>query len=132
MGSQSRDKKRKNSKIKAPTLPKLALESYTFPKQILPPSESWGRLAYDDEDTQMHSLLSTKYQNDIHKLSFFPDDILIRFTLSQRGMTPFAARKQETERHLKEYLRFHRDNHYDDVLTHPTLNGHKSMSSLKQ
>jgi len=130
--SQSRGKKRKNSKIKAPTLPKLPLANYTFAKQILAPSESWGRLAYDAEDTQMHALLTTKYQNEIHKLSFFPDDILIRFTLSQRGMTPFAARKQETERQFKLYLRFHTDNHYDDVLTHPKLNGNKSLSSLKQ
>jgi len=129
-GGSSR--KRKNSKVKAPMLPKLPLENYTFPKEILPPSESWGRLAYDAEDEQIHSFLISKYQNEIHKLTFFPDDILIRFTLSQRGMTPYAARQQETERQFKIYLRFHRENHYDDVLTHPQLNGNKSLSSLKE
>mmetsp|Transcript_59484 Transcript_59484/g.53563 ORF Transcript_59484/g.53563 Transcript_59484/m.53563 type:complete len:340 (+) Transcript_59484:484-1503(+) len=46
-------------------------------------------------------------------------------------MTPFSERKKETELHFKTYLRYHSDNHYDDILTNEMLNSNKSLSSLQ-
>lgn len=135
-GSSNKSRKRtlslgKKKKIERPKLPKLNLAEYTYPKQILIPSESWGEQQYDKEDQQIHQYLQTKYQNDISKLSFFPSDIILRFTISQRGMTPFSERKKETEIHFKTYLKYHAGNHYDDILTNEILNSNKSLSSLK-
>ena len=121
----------KKKKIERPKLPKLNLAEYTYPKEILIPSESWGEQQYDKEDRQIHQYLKTKYQNEIHKLSFFPSDIILRFTISQRGMTPFSERKKETELHFKTYLKYHAGNHYDDILTNEMLNSNKSLSSLQ-
>jgi len=125
-------KKEKRKKIVRPKLPKLDLNNYTFPKQIKPPSESWSKEQYDEQDTKIHQYLETKYKNDISKLKFFPEDIIIRFAISQRGMTPFSARKQETETHFKQYLKYHANYNYDDILTNDKLNGSKSISAIKE
>ena len=121
----------KKKKIERPRLPKLKLSDYTFPEQILPPSESWGKLQYDSEDHQIHEYLITKYKAQIEQLKFFPSDVIIRFTVSQRGMTPYSERQKETESHFRAYLKFHADNHYDDILLNEKLNCNKSLSQLK-
>eukprot|EP01083_Nonionella_stella_P187566 689472_1 len=125
-------KKNKKAKKQKPRLPKLKLSEYTFPDAIETPIESWGNQQYDQEDHILDSYLRTKYQNEIYKLSFFPSDVILRFTLSQRGMRPFKMRKQETEGHLKRYLQYHYTNHYDDILTNDKLNSHRSLSALKE
>eukprot|EP01083_Nonionella_stella_P201973 738316_1 len=80
-------KKKKKKEVKQ-RLPKIKLSEYKFPLSIITPSESWGEQQYDQEDRILHEYLKTKYQNEIYKLTFFPYDIILRFTLSQRGMTP--------------------------------------------
>ena len=121
----------KKKKIEKPRLPKLKLSEYSFPKQILAPSESWGDQQFDNEDKEIYQYIKTKYQNEIHKLKFFPSDILLRFTISQRGMTPFSERRKETELHFKKYLKYHTEYNHDDILTNQQLNSNKSLSSLK-
>ena len=133
-GKSFKDQKRKNSKIKAPVMPKLDLSTYTFPPQILPPSESWGTQSYDADEKKIHSHLQTKYQREMAASTCFPDDILIRFTLSQRGMTPFEARLRETETHFRAYLKYHRDFRYGTILQEPFCNGdtEKAKSAEKE
>ena len=124
--------KRRNSKIKAPVMPKLDLSTYTFPPQILPPSESWGKQSYDEEEKKIHSYLETKYKKEIASCTFWPSDIIIRFTLSQRGMTPYSARQLETETNFRAYLKYHKDYHSDTILTDPELNSPKAMNAEKE
>lgn len=122
----------KKKKAERPKLPRLKLSEYSFPKTILTPPESWGEIQYDSDDRKLHDHLETEYLNEIAKLHFFPNDILIRFTLSQRGLTPFDARRKETEKHFKIYLKFHYQHRHDDILTNHALNAQKSLSSLKE
>mmetsp|Transcript_10813 Transcript_10813/g.16280 ORF Transcript_10813/g.16280 Transcript_10813/m.16280 type:complete len:472 (-) Transcript_10813:179-1594(-) len=122
----------KNKPIKdRPKLPQLSLDGYSFPSQIFPPSECWGDLQYDDDDVKLQQYLLTKYKKEIESLKFFPSDVLIRFTLSQRGLTPFSERQNETEAHFTNYLKFHVQHHYDDILVNDGLNASNSLTDLQ-
>jgi len=129
---KSKKQSKKRKKFVAPVMPKLALSTYTFPPQILPPSESWGTQSYDDDERKIHRLLNEKYNKEIARFTFFPSDIVIRFTISQRGMTPFSARLKETELHFRAYLKYHGDFHSDDILSNQMLNTPKALGAEQE
>lgn len=84
-------------------------------------------VSFTSTDKKIYTHLANKYKHAIREQSFFPNDILLRFTLAWKNTKKFKKRLKKTDEAFADYLIFHIKYHHNDCLSAPQFTDDKAL-----
>eukprot|EP01084_Bolivina_argentea_P027433 50998_1 len=85
----------------------------------------------DDTDLKIEKYLYNKYKNETNAFTKFPNDVLIRYVIGYRHFGDYTKRLEETEKLFKDYIDFHKNSDFENILNRQHVNNNHPEAYYK-